>query len=125
MFFTILLAACASTDRVDEVLQPVQEELAPAETPAPPVPNESYGRLQQTLSKIGVEPIGLEYEATAFHELLIKIFSDPRMHKRKVKTVFSGEKMAYDKKAESLTIGGNSKEAEIFSFVAKEVPKRR
>ena len=122
----VLLAAvgCTSPDRINDVLQPVVENPNPSPSASPAPTSPALGNLEEALKKNGAEPVGMEFEDTAVLEMLYRVFSDPRLANRRIKLVYTGLQLSYDRKAESLTVGGTKKESDIIAFILKEVPKK-
>lgn len=81
-------------------------------------------KLTQTLSKLGYEGVGLEFESKKTLNLLERVFEDERTWNRNLKRVYTGLYMNYDKKYQSLTVGGTSDPAQIVNFIAENIPQR-
>lgn len=90
---------------------PIQNGVAPA-----------FQKLQEKLSQLGYEGIGLDYETEETLALLLRVFSDPALVNRRIKGVYTGGAMDYDPAPESLTISNTNDFKTIIAFIKKKVP---
>lgn len=118
--FSVILVSCASSS---DVLTPVidpKENLPPEETLNSP----SFQKLATHLKGLGYDGVGLQYESVEVHELLYKVFSDPKTHNKQLGMIYTGVTNAYDPRYKSLTVGGSRDPQAIINFIAKSVPNR-
>lgn len=126
--FALLVWGCASTD-VGEVTQGV---LVPLETVSPPpvgvdaekaFPRAGDAELASLLKEQGITGVGLEFESPEVVGLLKEVFAAPLTRERRIRSVYTGGRLEYDLKSESLTIGGTKDSKKILEFISK-IPKR-
>ena len=113
----LLLNACSSQNGV---LEP-QSEVSFESTPE----SATLQQLRQILRQLNYEGIGIVYESDSTLQLLTSVFSDPKTHHRELRLFYTGLAMAYDPKAQSLTIGGVLEAGKIISFIEKNIPVRK
>lgn len=117
----ILVISCAAPPK--HKAYPVLEPMDP---PGPPDKSEvarpNYDRLEAMLLGMGYEPVGMQFETDANLDLITQVFSSPIAQRRKIKLVYTGLQMAYDKAAESFTIGGLTNVTSILTYIQRNVP---
>lgn len=119
----VVLSACSSSPQASGVLEPLEQaQPNPVAATSEPVISPSLQKLTDRLSALGYEPVGMAYESDATLDLLFKVFSDPLVQNRRIRLVYTGLQLAYDARAESLTIGGTSDAMKILAFIKKSVP---
>lgn len=84
-----------------------------------PVPS----TLKQSLDRLGIEGIGLEYEPPESLSLIERVFRDSRCEGHRIRTLYTGMSLEYDAKNETLTIGGTADVDAILKFISK-IPLR-
>ncbi len=113
--------AAAGSSSVLEAAEESEAEEAPIVNGVAP----AFQKLQAKLEELGYEGIGLEHETEDTLAVLLRVFSDPALIKRRIKGVYTGGAMDYDPAPESLTIGGTSDVRAILSFIKKKVPAQK
>lgn len=130
IFALCLLAACSSSPTENGILEPLEEktppaglaEPAPAAPPSAPAASPALQKLLDLFATLGYEAVGMTYEDDATLNLLHRVFSDPLAANRAIKLVYTGHQMAYDAKAQSLTVGGSA-DAKVILAYLKKIPK--
>jgi hypothetical protein len=107
---------------VSPVLTPVETESEEALSQKRSVVNPKFHEVMQLLQALGYEGLGLEYETEEVYDLLIRVFRDPLVANRQLRLVYTGLQMSYDKKHQSLTIGGLRDPIQVLVYIQKNVP---
>lgn len=115
----LVLGSCAAPPK--HKAYPVLEPMDPPGQVAEVVVNPRYEKLVHLLHSLGYEPVGMQFETDANLDLLYQIFSNSVAQQRKIKLVYTGLQMAYDKIAESLTVGGTTNIANILAYIQRNV----
>lgn len=125
--FLMVVAACSSTGGSGTVLEPLDDVASQAgemtDKSNATTENTPLHKLSELLKNLGYEAVGMNYENETTLQLLIKVFSDPSAQNRAIQFVYTGFQMAYEPKAQSLTVGGANEPSVILKFIHK-IPLR-
>ena len=116
----LLLAACSTSG---DLLEKWSEDGQVADSDSLNSPE--FKELNDSLSVLGYQGIGMRYETSGVLRMLTTVFKDPRVSGRKIKLVYTGLALSYDSKQDSLTIGGPSDASQIISYIEKNIPKSK
>lgn len=111
------LGGCSS---VSPILEPVESEVPVVETPRAP----SFDKVMQLLQGLGYEGVGLELEDEKTLEFVLSVFSNEKAQKRKIRFVYTGLQLSFDKEQSSLTLGENTNLQKTLRFIEKNIPLR-
>jgi hypothetical protein len=117
MMLLFLLLGCSS---VSPILEPVESEAPQIETPRAP----SFDKVMQLLQGLGYEGVGLELEDENTLQFVFSVFSNEKAQKRKIRFVYTGLQLSFDKEQSSLTLGENTNLKQTLRFIEKNIPFR-
>jgi hypothetical protein len=117
MMLLFLLLGCSS---VSPILEPVESEAPQVETPRAP----SFDKVMQLLQGLGYEGVGLELEDENTLQFVFSVFSNEKAQKRKIRFVYTGLQLSFDKEQSSLTLGENTNLKQTLRFIEKNIPFR-
>jgi hypothetical protein len=116
----VLISACASSPDINESSNSMLQNVPPEERLISP----NFTQLQEQLSSLGYEGVGLQFESLETQSLLMGVFSDLRTHRREIRLVYTGLSMSYDSRHKSLTVGGTSSQEAVIKFIVEKVPQK-
>lgn len=123
----IFQTACSTSSSLksvssgSDILEPIDERPTPETTS---LPSPQLERVTQLLAGLGYQGIGLDHEDEGTLSFVEAVFSSPKTRNRKIRLIYTGLQLSYDKEQESLTLGEEVPLEKTIRFIEKNVPRR-